>query len=78
MRDRFWEVLCPHVEVFTGLFLLSVVLLVLQLLSLPFVETDTATYYVSVITIVVLALSIVGTGVVVRKCRGVTRGAERP
>lgn len=78
MRNQFWETLCPHVDIFSGLFLLSVVFFVLQLFSLPFVETDTATYYVSLITIGVLTLSIVGTGIVVRKCREITDGADRP
>lgn len=78
MRDRFWETLCPHLGMFSGMFLLSAVFLVLQLLSLPFVEAGTATYYVSAITIGVLALSLAGTGIVIRKCRSIRDEPERP
>lgn len=71
MREAFWETLCPYLGFFSFMFMISVVLLVLQLFTVPFVEAGTATYYISVVTIVVLTASLVGTGVVIRKCRAI-------
>lgn len=69
MRDAFWETLCPYVGYFSLMFMLSVVLLVMQLLTVPFIEAGTATAYISAVTVTLLAVSAAGTGIVVRKCR---------
>lgn len=69
MLEEFWETVCPYLWFFRFVFMISVMLLVLQLFTVPFVEAGTATYYVSAITIVILTASLVGTGVVIRKCR---------
>lgn len=73
MRDIFWETLDDILPLFQVLFGLSVVFLVLLLFTVPFLERGSGSYYVTFISLVVIFGMLVGSAVVIRKCRAYTR-----
>jgi multisubunit Na+/H+ antiporter MnhE subunit len=68
MKETFWNVLCGALPLFKLLFGANVVLVVLLLMMAPFVERGSPAYYVSVMSLVVLVLSLLGSGAVIRHC----------
>lgn len=69
MTEAFWETLCPYLPLFSVMFMVSVVLLVLLALSLQFITSSSPAFYISTMTFAVLVPSLAGTAIVIRKCR---------
>lgn len=69
MSDEIWGVLCAGLPLLAVLFALNVVLLTALVLTFPFVERGSSSYYVSVASFAIIGTSLVGIGVVIRKCR---------
>lgn len=68
MNDDFWEVVCPWAPLFGKLFIINTGLFVFLLAIFPFVDRNSGTFTVSLITFAVLGVSMVGSGIVVRFC----------
>lgn len=69
MSDEIWDVLCAGLPLLAVLFALNVVLLLALVLTFPFVESGTSSYYVSVASFAIIGTSLVGISAVIRKCR---------
>lgn len=68
MKDEFWETMCAWVLFHRIIFYLSVAVLSLVVVTFLFVEVGTATYYVAIFTLVIVAPAALGSGYVIRKC----------
>lgn len=69
MRDTFWDTLCASLPLVTVLFGINAVLLVLLLMTSPFLEPGTRTFYVGIASAVVILVSLLGSASVIRRCR---------
>lgn len=69
MAETLRDALCAVIPLFAALFGISVVLLVLLVLTVPFVDSGSGTYYTSLVTGVLLLVSIIGSAGVIRACR---------
>lgn len=69
MKREFRDVLCAAFPLFVLLFGVSIVLLVLLVLTFPFVEPGSGAYVTSVLSGGLLLVTLVGSAVVIRVCR---------
>lgn len=69
-REYFWSLLCGYKQLWYTLLALSIALLAIQLLALTQLSpADRAAYTLSTINLVILAVTIAGTGYVTLRCR---------
>lgn len=69
MTEDFWDLVCAALPMLGVLFALNVVLLVMLLFTVPFLEWGSSSFYVSVMSFLVIGTSLVGIVAVIRKCR---------
>ena len=69
MKQAFRDALCAALPLFVTLFGVSIVLLVLLALTIPFVESGSRTFVTSVLSGSILFVVLVGSGIVIRVCR---------
>jgi hypothetical protein len=71
-REHFWNLMCGYKQLWYTLFVLSIALLTIQLLALTQLSpADQAAYTLSTINLVILVVTIAGTGYVTLHCRDV-------
>lgn len=73
MAEAFWETICPFMPLFRIMFMISVVLLVLLALTIPYIESGSSAFYVNAMTFSVILVTLAGTGIVIRKCRALQK-----
>jgi len=69
MREAFWRIMSATLPLLVLLFVANAVLLVLLVLSVPFLDVGSASYYLSVLSGGVILTSLVGLGYAIRKCK---------
>lgn len=69
MSEDFWDIICAALPMLGVLFALNVVLLATLVLTVPFLERGSASYYVSIMSFLVIGTSLVGIVAVIRTCR---------
>ena len=69
MNEAFRDALCAALPLFVTLFGVSVVLLVLLALTIPFAEPGSRAFFTSVLSGGILAVVLLGSAVVIRICR---------
>lgn len=69
MGETLWDVLCAALPLFATLFGVSIVLLVLLVLTIPFTDSGSGAYVTSMISGGLLLVTLVGSAVVIRVCR---------
>lgn len=67
--ERFWDTVCGYQQAWYALFVLAIVLFVLLLLALPALEPGSEGYVVATIDLIVLVVTMAGTGFVTLRCR---------
>lgn len=67
--DKFWKYVCPWAWVGGLMLSFDIVLLVLLLMTFPFVEAGTASYYVSLISFGIIGATGIALVVAIRGCR---------
>lgn len=66
--DRFWSLICSFTPFWGMLFILNIIILVLLAFSLWLVEPGTGSYTVALMDTAIVAISMTGLGVLIRKC----------
>lgn len=70
-REHFWNIMCGYQQFWYTLFVLAVALLALLLFSLAFISPGSSAYVIATIDLIILVITIVGTGYVTLHCRNV-------
>lgn len=69
MNDRFWQFTCSYRPVWGIALALNTLFLVLILLSIPFIRVPSPTFYVTVLTVLMVLPMFVFSVYVLRRCR---------
>jgi asparagine N-glycosylation enzyme membrane subunit Stt3 len=69
MLDEFFETVCQHRRLARPVFVINATLFVLLLLVFPFVEPGSSTYYVSLVSVGVIGVTLLAWGGLEYKCR---------
>lgn len=69
MKQRLWSWICEALVFWTMLFGICTVLLVLVLLTLPFVDSGSPEFYVSILSLILIFATLAICVYVVRRCR---------
>lgn len=69
MNDRFWDHICDQLYAYQITFSLAVLLLILLLISVPFLEWGSDSFAVTLMTLPVLGVLLLGNAFVIRTCR---------
>lgn len=68
MSKAFWETMCGLIQIYRIAFYLSVAIMSLAVVSLTVIQTGTATYYITFLTIAINACIALGSGYLIRTC----------
>lgn len=69
MKQRLWSWMCEALVFWMMLFGICTVLLVLVLLTLPFVDVGTAEFYISVLNLILILTAMATCVYVIRRCQ---------
>lgn len=69
MHARFWEIVCGMYPAVVLLFGMNATLLVLLVITFPFVDPNSASYYASLLAGAILVTSLAALAWIIRICR---------